>query len=343
MESGKAAQAFGGSSAKDFKDFVKDQAGSKAKQDSLKAKIFPVWNGHVAKIFDKTIQHGKNSDKITLHELMILYPGAQKFGEEVNYEGPGGKQTFIQHIDQWLQENMLVNDMMTFTRYFSAEISRKFAETKNELRAEVNPRMAALETRVKKLESEAVKNEEINRKRGVYERELVLFDPEGVDLNDPNGNPYETVRNILGVHYNNLHVKAIQHIRKIEDTKSGQERYAVIMATFEQREVICFNASKHDTDKDKIRRGIPPHIRAEQVKSYPLRVAAHQFNYESQHKGEPVFFRVEKDPKTGVIAIKKYNKDCPQVSQIKAKADKQLLVAHPHFKNEVHRNLFPSA
>ena len=323
---------------KDHKSFIRAQVSTKAKMEELKKKIFPVWNGHIAKIFDMQLKNGKES--CTLEQLINLYPGAMKFGEE-GYEGPGAKKLFIEHIEMWLKENMLVDDMMTFSRNFAAEVSKKITETKDELRGEFNPRMLLMEKRIRQLEAQQRQTDEILKKKGIYERELILIDPEQLDLGDPLY--LDKIKVILEKHYSGLTKEAIQHVRKIESSQQGQERIAVIMATREQRDKICYNASIHETDKAKIKKGIPPHIRAEQVKFYPYRVAAAQFNYESQENGEPAFYRAETDKKTGEHEVKKYHKDSPQVSNTRAKAEEKLLKPHPHFKEKVHRILYPAA
>ena len=330
----------------DLRKYANENVNSAYKTDQLAKKIFPTWNGYTAKIFEKVLKHGKNSKEVSLSELINLYPGAMKMGMEVEYNGNGGKQLFIQHIEEFLKREMMVEDMMTFSRIFSIEVSKKLQENKEEIRAEFSPRISALEKGQRRLETENAKLKEIIKKKPIYDRELILFDPEDLDLNktDDDYDPKNVVLGILGKHYDNkLPIGAIKSVKKIEKSKTGQERFAVIMANQQQRDIICFNAENDPVDKEKIKRGIPPHERAEKVKLYPFKVAAAQFNFESQVNKQLVFYRAEIDPITGEVGIKKYHSKQPQVSATVAKAKEGKLTAHPHFKDEDHRKLFPSS
>ena len=329
------------------RDYAKDAVSTVDKRKELRDRLFPTWNPHTAKIYETITEKGMAHSSVSLSDLMCLYPGAMKMGEqgdEVDYGGPQGKALFISHIKEWLAENTTTKDLVTFSRYFAKEVSKKIDQTKGELRNEFGQPIKDLQQTVIKQAERIKVLEEITKKSPIFDRELIVVAPVPEwDVSGPQDalklqivkylEPYYTERKLV--------TQAIQSVREIEDTKQGDKRYSIIMATIEQKEEIAFRASGNDDARKHIKGGVPPHIRAQKVLLHPYRMASSKYNYESQQKGHPVFSRVEIDKSTEKPKVQKYHKSQAQVSNTALKAAKMELTDPAGYIEKEHAHLIP--
>ena len=110
------------------------------------------------------------------------------------------------------------------------------------------------------------------------------------------------------------------------DSKANEKRSAVVLATIFLKQEIILKSGQDDNFKYKIRAGTTVEERENKVEKFPLIQACKMLNFESQKNKElPYFGRVEQNHATGKYFVAKYDRNAPEVSIIRSKAENEEL------------------
>ena len=322
-------------------EYAKNFYASEAEMAIRRMSLFPHWNSFTSAIFERVNQKGLDDKSIKPEEIAMLYAQATRPG----YDYTNKRDELIKDVNDWKNSELIKDDLFVFTKHFQQTLTRQLEQQKKEILQEVDPRISELEKRSREQQNTIISLQEKVRYQDEVAREIVVTAPEPPwDLTQSNMQVKKQVANALKNLYTlaDLTPEMVESVTPCQKSQKGELRYTIHFVTINIKQEICFRAQHDDTWKDKIRQGLSPDVRKDQVRKFPYDMAAAMYNYESVKNGHPCYARVEKDRKSGKYVVRTYASHQKQVSRIAAMAKADKIERPRNFVEEEHRKLLPA-
>ena len=326
------------------------------KMNSRQHELFPKWGPLMEDIYMRVLEYGlANKEMIQTAELTTLYPMAVV--PDADYRGDEGRDRLVNDIEKWKKEtqaravdlhdmSLLVYDMINETvdkaqNYLETVIEDTKEETKNEVLAKLQPEIDELKRRLDANEAETKTLKSKLRLQNSVAKEIIVFNSK-VTANDEDAT--KDLVKYLQPFYKSGTLKPdhITYVRSLKDTKEGDKRLSIQLASRTMQEEIVANSTHLKNGQNPIKAAVPPDIRAEKKVRFPYQMASAMYNYECKSKNLPFLSRVEKSKNKKVpYIVQKYANTAPEVSHTMDKWERNQIVKPKGYIEDQHQRYLP--
>ena len=299
----------------------------------------------------KKYRDGKDN-LITFEELMFLFPGALK---PTQHYTKGVKATLKSHVEEFMGKVVTLTDVHDIMVKMREGISK---EIKHEVQLVYDlqeSKFKAVTQKFQEQDEKIVKVEKLVKIGRYINREILIYPYAGGDRKDwgpeieGDHKKLKTKAHSILSEFVRAHDKRKNFIERVsmiptkpKDNAKDFKRYRVICTTdaiasdiLEYVETECRINPGSDMRK-YIKPGKMPYEREVSEKRWPLSIAAHHFNFQSQTEGRTELVRIEMNEDTKEWELVKYPSNHKKVTKLLAKLERKEFKPPKDYLPETH-------
>ena len=273
----------------------------------------------------------ENLKKVTVFELMTLFPAAVKEGQ--GYFSSDGKKLLLLHISQWIMGNPNQKQMYDYAVKVREGISSEIADSIIAVEKRLMTEIKRVENKVDTNTTEAKRIEKAIKISRFVDKEIIIYpmvEPitdwgEAVERDSAKfkAKTKEYLSKLVNVKdARRAYVVSVGTIpNKITEVSRTYKRYRVVIRTESIAFDILERAATDPEYRNKVKPGKGPGDRDVGRKRWPFNIASMKFNYSSFMGDKKYLTRIVLIEGTQEWTLKRYEWDHPDVERIREKAE----------------------